>query len=121
MSKVNVRSILLNKDTNERTIVETIGILNKNKLIFNDNNTVVKILFNENELIMTREEKNKSLIEFIFKENIKTHCNYNIYSKNLKLSLYTNKIMKNKNDFEIDYTIEENENLNFKLIVKEIE
>jgi len=112
MSKVNITSILKNKNTKEIIKNNIKGIVNDNIINYIDNNTKVNIKISDS-IIMTRKEEDSEII-FEFKELENTKCIYKIYNKILELNIYTNKIVKRDNYLEIDYNIEE-EKLNFRI------
>jgi hypothetical protein len=117
MSKVNIKSILENKNTKEIINYNIKGILNNNKLSYIENDTLVNIDFSNDNIIMKRILKDKTEMLFDFKLNEVTICIYKIYNRNLKLNIFTNNIKKENNYVEIDYDIEE-EKLNFKLFIE---
>lgn len=112
MSKVNITSILENKNTKEIIKNDLKAIVNDNKINYIDNNIMVSIKISDN-IIMTRKDKNTEIL-FEFKQFENTKCIYKIYNKMLELNIYTNKIVVKNNYIEIDYNIEE-EKLNFRI------
>lgn len=120
MSRVIVKSFLLNKSTKEENNLEVNGIRNDNTITYKDKENLVKIKINDDYILMTRENEIQT-IEFIFKEKTLTKCICDIYSKRLELNLFTEKIEKLNNGFKIDYTVEESEKITFELLIEEIE
>ena len=115
MSKINVESILENKNTNEILTHNIKGIKNNNRINYKEDNIKVSIILDKTIIIKRQDEEKEIILEFIMNKN--TNCLYNIYDKQLCLNIYTNKIIIEDNYIEIDYVIEEN-NMNFKLKIK---
>lgn len=116
MSKVKILSILESKKDN-KIIKNTIdGIIKDNKINYIDDNIVVNIYINNDNIIMKRTIKNESEINFNFIKGKKTECIYNIFNKEIRLNVFTNKLIKEEKYLEIDYKVEDEE-LNFKLFI----
>ncbi|MBP3460865.1 MAG: DUF1934 family protein [Bacilli bacterium] len=111
MSRVNIKSILENKNTKKIITLNTRGIKNNNIITYKDNDILVIIKIDKS-IKMKRNN-----IEFEFIENENTNCIYNIYDKQLNLNIFTNKLIIEEKYLEIDYIIEE-EKLNFKLFIE---
>lgn len=114
MSKVNIKSILENASSNERNEYNTLGIKNKNKINYKEDNINVSIDL-DNIKIIRKDDIKEIVLEFKEKEN--TCCTYKVYNNVYKLNIFTNKIEINDNYIEIDYIIEDDK-INFKLYIK---
>lgn len=115
MSKINIESILENKNTKEILKYNIKGIKNNNKINYIEDNIKVNIMLDNNIIIKRIDDEKEIILEFVLNKN--TNCLYNIYDKQFKLNIYTNKLVIKDNYIEIDYNIEEN-NMNFKLYIK---
>ena len=115
MSKINIETILENKNNNELIKNNVKGIINNNKINYLEDNIKVSIILDNNVVIKRIDDEKEIILEFVLNKN--TKCLYNIYGKQLKLNIYTNNVIIEDNYIEIDYTIEEN-NMNFKLYIK---
>ena len=115
MSKINIKTVLENKTTNEIHEYDLQAIKNNNKINYLENDINVSIIFDNNIEIIRKNSINEIVFKFIKNKN--TKCLYKIYNNTYELNLYTNNIIIKDNYIEIDYTIEK-DNLNFKLYIK---
>ncbi len=104
MSKIKINSILTT--TNEVIKKEFMGILIDNKIIYNDDNINVTLLFEKDGLTMKRDSR-EYCIEFNFLNNNTTKCVYNVKSDNIiiYLNLKTRKLIIDNNRIVIDYDL----------------
>lgn len=82
--------------------------IEKNKITYNENNTLVKVIIKENELLLTRENSEIKQI-IIFKVNKKTISEYYIkdMSVSLEFNIYTRELIIENNHIHIKYLIED--------------
>lgn len=115
MSKVNIKTILNNKKSNEKIEHSLIGIKTNNKINYLEDKINVSIEYSD-KVRITRKDSDKEII-LEFKEKTNTNGLYKIYNNTYKLNIYTNKIEIKDNYIEIDYIIED-DNINYKLFVE---
>lgn len=115
MSKVDIKSIVENINSNEVRTKELKGIKTKNKITYLEDDMNVSIELSD-VIKVTRKDMHKEIIlEFKLDEN--TTGLYKIYNNTYKLNIFTNKIEIKDNYIEIDYIIED-DNINFKLYIE---
>lgn len=115
MSKVNIKYVVKNVNSNETRSKELIGIKTKNKIKYLEEDMNVSIELSD-IIKITRKDLNKEII-LEYKEKEHTNGLYKMYNNTYKLDIYTNKIEIEDNYIEIDYIIE-NDNISFKLYIK---
>ena len=109
MSKIKIK-IILNKE-----IFDFDGIKSKNTIKYKDKDILVKIDISNN-IGLIRENDNYKL-ELIFNSDNQSSGSYYLkkYNKKINIVVNTNQLNIGDNYFFINYTIEDNEQFDFKL------
>ena len=107
MGKIKLKEIL--KSNNENIDIDIIGILNKNKIIYKENDIRVTIVVLNNKILMNRLHNNYE-IDFIFEEGKTTSATYKLkeYNKEFKLTIKTTKLVIEEKQISINYRLEDN-------------
>ena len=113
MGKVKLKEIF--KSDEENIDLDINGIINKNKIIYKENDIKVTIVVFSNKILMNRLHNNYE-IDFIFENGKKTNVTYKLkeYNKEFKLNIITTKLVISEREISINYTLEEN-SFSFKL------
>ena len=113
MGKIKLREIF--KSNEENIDINVVGILNKNKIIYKENDIKVTIVVFSNKILMSRLHSNYE-IDFIFENGKTTNAVYKLkeYNKEFKLTIKTTKLVINEKYISINYWLEDN-TFSFKL------
>lgn len=113
MGKIKLREIL--KSNNDNIDIFINGILNKNKIIYKENDVKVTIAVLSNKILMNRLHKNYE-IDLTFEKGKTTYAIYKLkeYNKEFKLTIKTTKLDIDEKSISINYRLEE-ELFSFKL------
>lgn len=106
MGKVRLKEIF--KSDEENIDLDIIGIINKNRIIYKENDIKVTIVVLNNKILMNRLHNNYE-IDFIFENGKKTNAIYKLkeYNKEFKLDIITTKLNVSKKEIYINYNLEE--------------
>jgi len=110
--RVRIKGHLKNTEEREYFEIDVIGIKNKNKITYNENNIKNTIYINNDELILIREnDEFKNILNFI--ENKKTVTSYLLKESNteIELNIKTESLLISDNSIEIVYMIIETDNI----------
>lgn len=115
MAKINC---VINLKEDDKIVIDKkqiLGIKNKNKVTFKDENIIVTIIVDNNKIMMKRANKEYEL-NFEFEEGISTTGKYFLNNDNLWLPIevFTDKILVSEKSIEVDYYIDKI-NFNFKI------
>ena len=107
MEKVNLNAKL--KSVEDDLDINTVGVINKNKIIYQEDNINVTILIFDNKIEMNRT-CNEYKIKLIFEKNNHTVSTYNVFGapKVFSLDLFTTKLNIDDKRIEIEYILGEN-------------
>lgn len=113
MARVKISSCIKNKTTKEEHKVDTYAIYQDNKIQYKDGNIKVEIRKEKNQIIMIRADKEVSY-EFLFQQgNSWCKCQLLKQNRKLKLSIMTDSLEINENNFKIEYQMEEGDKFEF--------
>lgn len=106
MAKINIKVKLISDE--ENLDYEILGIKNKNKITYKENDITVTLLILNNKIEMKRE-CNDYKIKFIF-ENSSSNCIYTVFggTKTFELETKLKKLNIKNNLIEINYELEGN-------------
>ncbi len=109
--KIKVKSHLKNITEKTEEKIETTGIKNSNKITYHIGATIIKIIINEDNIKLIRENE-EFIHTFNFKLNKETISEYYIkeYNTNIEVKTLTTKLLVENNKISINYTIIESEN-----------
>ena len=115
MSKVKILATI--KDNENILKVDTMGILNDNKIVYYENDTRVVVFINSNNIILERKN-NEYGIKLEFNPQLTKEGLYdiNLNCMQVELSTYTNEMIIKDNYIYIDYDLYMDHNLNGKFI-----
>jgi len=114
MAKIKIKSYLKNVTKNEENLCETSGILIKNKIIFYDNELKVTLDITDSNVVMHRYTDNANYIYILFdKTNPVCKCYTN--NKHVDLDIKINSLTIKDNLIEVNYIIEDTDELLFLL------
>ena len=115
MGKVRLKELF--KSDDENIDLDVIGIINKNKIVYKENDIRVTIVVLSNKILMNRLHSNYE-IDFIFENGKKTNAVYKLkeYNKEFKLDIITTKLDIDEKEISINYNLEGNL-FSFKLII----
>lgn len=115
MSKVKLRTILKNTNSNEKIEYNIPGIKQDTKISYLENGMNVSIIIDKKIIIIRKDQDKEIILEFV--NNKYSKCQYKVYGNIYELDIYTNNLIIKDNYIEIDYIIEE-DNLNYKLYIE---
>ena len=115
MSKVNIKSKLLNKTNNDVYNIITKGIKDNNIIKFYDNEVLNLLIINPNNIRLERKNSEYSII-MEFSEGY-TKGIYKLKDLNLDFKIKTNYIKKEDNYIEIDYIIYMDDEIEYNYII----
>ncbi len=106
--KIKVKGYLENKANDEKLLIDTFGIRNKNNLSYKQEDVIYKIKIFDNKIILIRE--NSDFINtFIFEKNKNTKSEYYLkkYATNIDIELRTQELFIDDKKIEIRYIIKD--------------
>lgn len=112
MPVVQVTSFLKRKGEKKETLFCGKGLLKEDILYFKDDNIKNELWIKNDQLVLMRKFKNEEFY-FPFIEKEHTKIEYKSSMGILEIPLYTEKIIKEKNKIEIDYIVDESEQIQF--------
>jgi len=105
MSKIKIKTSLINKTENNSLIKEFLGLKIDNRIKYSDDDVNSIITINDNEILIQRKSNNY-LIELPLSLNHSTHGFYDIYSLGkLNLDIQTTKLNIENNKIEASYIL----------------
>jgi len=110
VKKININYEVI---SDEKVICNSKGILNKNEIIFYDQKVKNKIRIFENKIVLERNFDYLLELEFIMGK--KTKGAYTIDGNTYEIDIFTSVLEIKKNEILIDYYINKDEKLNFKV------
>lgn len=113
MPIVQVKSFLQKKGEKKEVFFCGKGLLKENILYFQKGNVKNELWIKNDKLILKRKFQNKDEFYFTFIEKEKTTIEYKSSMGTLEIPFYTEKIVKEKNKIEIDYIVDESEQIKF--------
>ena len=107
MGKIRLREIF--KSDDEDIDIDIIGIINKNKIVYKENDIKVTIVVLSNKIFMNRKHSNYE-IDFVFENKVTTEATYILkeYNKEFKFDIKTTKLEIKEDLIDIVYRIEDN-------------
>ena len=107
MGKVKLKEVF--KSNEENIDLCMTGIINKNKIIYKENDIRVTIVVFSNKILMNRLHDNYE-IDFIFENGKRTSATYKLkeYNKEFKLDIVTTKLVIKEELIAINYNLEGN-------------
>ena len=107
MGKVRLREVF--KSNEDNIDLDITGIINKNKIIYKENDIKVTIVVFSNKILMNRLHDNYE-IDFIFEKGKRTNAIYKLteYNKEFKLDIITTKLVISEKEISIIYNLEGN-------------
>lgn len=108
MGKINLKLKLTSLD--EKLNLNLVGLKNKNKITYKENNVNVTILIFDNKIEMNRT-CNEYKINLVFEKNKMTISTYQVFGmpKVFDLETNTNKLIIKDNSIEVNYNLEGND------------
>ena len=64
MAKIKIHSKIKNISTNQEETLECMGILDKNKIIYKDNDGINEMNVRENEIVLIKKRNDKTTLKF---------------------------------------------------------
>ena len=116
--KINIIENIISGD--EKYIFDTTGIIDDNKLEFDELNTKVKIVLNKDNIILERIDLDKEIkINFSFDDSYGFYY-FKEFDLKKELQVFTNEIFFNESEIRIDYDLKmDNVDMgNFKINIK---
>lgn len=113
MAKIKIHSEIKNISTNQEETLECMGILDKNKIIYKDNDGINEMNIKENEIVLIKKRNDKTTLTFHFKKGTSSMVDITLEENHFKLPLLTKEIVKKKNLIKIIYQIDSNETFSF--------
>ena len=106
MAKILVTAVLENKTDNKFFSTETLGILERNKIKFIDENKVTVIIeLKENNIVITRKSDDYEIV-LPFDIQNKTHGSYIVKNLGvLSLEVETTKLKVDNANLDVEYTM----------------
>ena len=106
--KIKLKSCLKNLTEKTQETNSNIGIKNKNKITYHDNDTIIKIEIIKDNLKLIRENS-EFIHTFNFKLNKETISEYYIkeYSTSIEVKIKTTKLLINENQIIVNYIIKD--------------
>ena len=104
MGKIRLKEIFKSDDDN--IDIDIMGIINKNKIIYKENDIKVTIVVLSNKILMNREHSNYE-IDFVFEEGVTTKATYKLkeYNKEFTIDIKTTKLVIKEDLIDINYRL----------------
>lgn len=109
--KIRIKNTFKNYNEKTEDLIETFAIKNKEKISYQNNNTIYKLLLSDKKTLLIRETE-EFIHKFVFDLDNITKSEYYIKELNtsIDISIKTTKLNISENRIEIDYEIIDNNN-----------
>jgi len=121
MHKIQIKGYFKNYSINEKIEYNEVGSLIGNSIIFDKDNTNIKIKFKNDRIIFIKTDEN-TILEHEFIQNKQTFSKYHLKQENININIpiFTTRIKKEENKLKIEYYLNEDHSNNILNIEYEV-